>query len=104
MNKLALQSIVLDTIKGDINDTIGVIISCSSLNEKIVVSYGEIVIEGEVRWGRGEFIVNIPIGELKDQLSLKMFNEIDSEWWLSFDCRRNRSDLDKLKRLELSMC
>lgn len=85
MNKLAVQSIVLDSIQCEIDDFIEVKLHCSSLNEKVVVSFGDNLLKGEVRWGKGEFVVNIPFLDLKEKLSCHLFNEIDSSWWLSYD-------------------
>lgn len=85
MNKLAVQSIVLDSIQCEIDDFIEVKLHCSSLNEKVVVSFGDNLLKGEVRWGKGEFVVNIPFLDLKEKLSGHLFNEIDSSWWLSYD-------------------
>lgn len=85
MNKLAIQSIVLDSIQCDIDDFIGLRLYCSSINEKVIVSSGDVILKGEVRWGKGEFLVNIPFLELRDKLSCYLFNKLDSAWWLSYD-------------------
>ena len=85
MNKLAIQSIVLDSIQCDIDDFIGLRLYCSSINEKVIVSSGDVILKGEVRWGKGEFLVNIPFLELRDKLSCFLFNKLDFSWWLSYD-------------------
>lgn len=85
MNKLAIQSIVLDSIRCDIDDFIGVRLQCSSLDEKVTVSLGDIILKGEVRWGKGEFEVNVPFSDLREKLNSCQFNNIDSSWWLSYD-------------------